>query len=1430
MTMPEADYNVEVTATFQRGYVIVNGKAVTYVNKQDLFGDKMSFDDETNTLTLKGINFTNTEGWAFEFGDNVTDITVMLEGKNTIAGNGFSFDENPAALTFKTSKADPGSLTVNGASFAPEFVTLNMENGLTYNNKKVAIEEYGLTVGGVVVTGYNADDILSNGKVSYNVEKNILTLNGAIIDMTQTNGYPVQSDGDLKVLLIGKNTFKTNANNKKGFYATASATLTFEQQENPDKNGYGRLTVEGVTAADDIAAGFTMGNDFPANATGWAKSYADNKATLTYVEFYDLKIGGTAITSETQKFVDEADSKVTYYPTIKTLYLNNYTTDKAITTSMARLTIVLTGVNQVASITTTAATDTLFVQNDVAGLAILNKLTTKVQGFKAVSVAEPLKFVQPETAPTDWSTATDVVISDATVYDLKVNGVQVTSENMKSIATGITTEGTDGIISFDGENTLTLNGVKLTTGNVPFITNNLNELNIYLVGENKVTLGDLFLTSGSTTEHQVNFTTNVNGAGSLVITPNGDWYAGHSVPKFYNGLAFGDVTEGNVRTLTIAAPEETYNLKIADIEVTNLNAENVLSDGKVSFDATQNTLTLDGATINGDIESGREELIVFLTGTNTMTGGFVATGSGSHKLIFGCEDTDTLTMDNDIPNDFEVAYNNLLKKTVVDGKYMIALPSDFGLTVDGILITPQNRKNVFEDDVDDEDEASVKYDGYSKLILNNASVKTLTMGEMDLPLADGKEPQTQKKTLTIYLENLKKNADAYNVINIKSNSESKIVTFAGDADKKGDYQIEIKTSEEAPGALKILFGLSNLFDFGLGLNTTINDETIKSVIEKVFDGIALKYSDSFEFSIDPLNMTITLAQKLTPIVPGAKGDDPVGDEGDKDIDFENLAELETVKLKNKVVENILFVTNDNHEKGIEDDGWDTEGKCLALNSKMKKKDLKKALKYTPGTEKFAKYFKGIVFKVKRGNGYVQLKGVKGDAHTWLCIQVGKKGKLKKYELSDEPQNVNYRYKISKTQYVYIFLMNRTVLSPAPEMALHRIGPKSNIAGQLGGVKISSSSMVDVKPTTVNHKMMEISALTSSLKSFASNNKKGFVCEDEDITSLPDNLFMAPVTKAPHRAGDIEGTILPEGVTFVDFSKTKITDMEVSRTSGPFNGVPDNVFIYLPAGNTVADNTVNVVIGGVCDDMELDGSEDAEPFKVKNDFEAGQVMLKRKFTLGDDDSRATIYLPCDVSWEDANELGTFYKFDEFDETNQVVKMTQVKEADGGLKANTPYIFKPNASSYIFEKDEDEDGKPIDQYPVVTLTNVKANPEETEGFKGVFERKDYESNMYCYAGEERSGVKIGQFVEMGPGSYVPPFRAYFVGNGSGAPKYSIAWDGVIETADENVTAVEAVKTVDEKKVADGWWTLNGVRMNSKPTKAGMYIMNGKLVVVK
>jgi hypothetical protein len=287
------------------------------------------------------------------------------------------------------------------------------------------------------------------------------------------------------------------------------------------------------------------------------------------------------------------------------------------------------------------------------------------------------------------------------------------------------------------------------------------------------------------------------------------------------------------------------------------------------------------------------------------------------------------------------------------------------------------------------------------------------------------------------------------------------------------------------------------------------------------------------------------------------------------------------------------------------------------------------------------------------------------------------------------------------------------------------------------------------------------------------------------------------------------TILPDGLTFVDFSGTKITGMEISREKGAFNGVPENVFIYMPAGNSVAAGTKNVVIGGICDVMELNGGVDAKPFKANKNFKAGQATLKRTFDAYDNDAKAaTIYLPFAISQEDANKMGSFYKY----ESNDGSTVTMTKVDAGGLKANMPYIFKAKAGGV--------------ENPMVRSTDVTANPSVTDGFKGVYARKDYESGMYCYAAEGN----VGQFVEMGAGSYVPPFRAYMIGNG--APSYAILWDGVVENMEEepNMTAVETVKTAQDKKTAEGWWTLNGVRLNGQPQKPGMYIVDGRLVVVK
>ena len=53
--------------------------------------------------------------------------------------------------------------------------------------------------------------------------------------------------------------------------------------------------------------------------------------------------------------------------------------------------------------------------------------------------------------------------------------------------------------------------------------------------------------------------------------------------------------------------------------------------------------------------------------------------------------------------------------------------------------------------------------------------------------------------------------------------------------------------------------------------------------------------------------------------------------------------------------------------------------------------------------------------------------------------------------------------------------------------------------------------------------------------------------------------------------------------------------------------------------------------------------------------------------------------------------------------------------------------------------------------------------------------------------------------------------------------------MEDADGSVTAISAVKT-DKVNVAEGWYTVGGMKLNAEPTQKGVYINNGKKVVIK
>ena len=105
--------------------------------------------------------------------------------------------------------------------------------GKTYIHR----DQYGIWIAGVAVTRENADDILGDGKVSYNAYSNILTFNNAVIEFDYAIIY---SQIDLSVNLVGENKFVC----KDKDAITAIYASDYILRKDLSIDGDGSLTIE----------------------------------------------------------------------------------------------------------------------------------------------------------------------------------------------------------------------------------------------------------------------------------------------------------------------------------------------------------------------------------------------------------------------------------------------------------------------------------------------------------------------------------------------------------------------------------------------------------------------------------------------------------------------------------------------------------------------------------------------------------------------------------------------------------------------------------------------------------------------------------------------------------------------------------------------------------------------------------------------------------------------------------------------------------------------------------------------------------------------------------------------------------------------------------------------------------------------------------
>lgn len=158
--------------------------------------------------------------------------------------------------------------------------------------------------------------------------------------------------------------------------------------------------------------------------------------------------------------------------------------------------------------------------------------------------------------------------------------------------------------------------------------------------------------------------------------------------------------------------------------------------------------------------------------------------------------------------------------------------------------------------------------------------------------------------------------------------------------------------------------------------------------------------------------------------------------------------------------------------------------------------------------------------------------------------------------------------------------------------------------------------------------------------------------------------------------------------------------------------------------------------------------------------------------------------------------------------------------GNIAANTPFIVK------VFQ---DINMKDV-EFKAVRIVKGEPVVGDANGiqFIGTYTGKadGFRSNQYYFStSAEYNNYYKGNDTNQ---TYLRPLGAYFQDNAANAVASSRTI--FIEESNGETTAISAIAADGSLIEADGWYSVNGVKMQSAPTKKGVYVRNGKKVVIK
>ena len=284
-----------------------------------------------------------------------------------------------------------------------------------------------------------------------------------------------------------------------------------------------------------------------------------------------------------------------------------------------------------------------------------------------------------------------------------------------------------------------------------------------------------------------------------------------------------------------------------------------------------------------------------------------------------------------------------------------------------------------------------------------------------------------------------------------------------------------------------------------------------------------------------------------------------------------------------------------------------------------------------------------------------------------------------------------------------------------------------------------------------------------------------------------------------------------------------------------NGVPYSGTFTKAAGMTGWTSGSNGIPSGwtVVDNVVLTDGSDPSDLKAYAD-QLCAVTYKRSFTA---DKPSTVCLPFAYAPKTGEKFYTFTGITL--EGNEYVA-TMTEYTGETLEANTPYLYKAATTG-----DTDFSGT----YTIPATIAAGTTPSGDWTFVGNYAVKTWDSaptGIYGFSGKDydEQGISQGQFVKVGENVSIAPMRCYLEYR-DGAEDYQAAPQlgrraGIelpqsirvrLVNANGEVTSIgEEISVKREDAAAAGWYMLDGRKLSTMPTQKGIYIVNGKKVVIK